>query len=100
MTEVMNTKPNLQPKATFKYMVKIIKRLLLWRQMSSIGFLLQIAGQYNLLIHHMDVKSAYLNVPFDYKIFRDPPKGFEDKWELFGNLKKFLYGLKQQSNLE
>ena len=32
--------------------------------MASIRILLQKAVQYNLLVHHMDVKSAYLNAPF------------------------------------
>ena len=45
--------------------------------------LLQVAVQYDLLIHHMDVKRAYSNAPLDYKIYVDLPKGFEGKkWEL------------------
>ena len=32
--------------------------------MASIRILLQKAVQYDLLVHHMDVKSAYLNAPF------------------------------------
>ena len=35
----------------------------------------------------MDVKSTYLNVSLDHKIYVDPPKGFEGKIKLmFGNL--------------
>ena len=45
---------------------------------ASIRLLLQIAVQYDLLIHHMDVTSAYLNAPLDYEIYVDPP-GFEGK---------------------
>ena len=35
--------------------------------MASISLLLQTTAQYDLLIHHIDVKSAYLNVPLDYE---------------------------------
>ena len=66
--------------------------------MASIKLLLQIAVQYDFLIHHMDVKSAYLNAPLDYKIYVELPECFKGKnvnnvWKLF----KKLYGLKQSS---
>ena len=66
--------------------------------MASIRLLLQIAVQYDLLIHHMVVKSAYSNAHLDYEIYVEPPEGFENKngnnvWKL----KKSLYGLKQSS---
>ena len=41
--------------------------------MAFIRLLLQIAVQYDLLIHHMDIKSAYLNDPSDYEIYVEPP---------------------------
>ena len=47
--------------------------------MASIRLLFQIAVQYNMLIHHVDVKSAILNAHLDYKIYVDPPGGFESK---------------------
>ena len=47
--------------------------------MASIRLLSQIAVQYDLLIHHMDVKSAYLNAPLDYETYVDTPEGFEGK---------------------
>ena len=55
--------------------------------MASIRLLLQIAVYYDLLIHHMDVKSAYLNTPLDYEIYVEPPDGFKvkngsDVWKL------------------
>ena len=66
--------------------------------MASIRLLLQIAVQYDLLIHHMDVKSAYLNAPLDYKIYIEPPEGFKGKNQNYvWKLKKSLYGLKQSS---
>ena len=45
--------------------------------MASIRSLLQIAVQYNLLIHNMDVKSAYLNAPLDNEIYVELPEGFK-----------------------
>ena len=62
--------------------------------MASIRLLLQIAVQHNLLIHHMDVKSAYLNATLDYEIHVEPPEGFKGK-NYFWKLKKSLYGIKQ-----
>ena len=60
--------------------------------------LLQIAVHYDLLIHHMDVKSAYLNVPLDYEIYVELPESFECKsGNYVWKLKKSLYGLKQSS---
>ena len=47
--------------------------------MASIRLLLQIAVQYDLLIHPMDVKSAYLNAPLDYERYVEPPEGFKGK---------------------
>ena len=29
------------------------------------------------MIHHMDVKSAYLNTHLDYEIYVEPPEGFK-----------------------
>ena len=46
---------------------------------ASIRLLLQIAVQYDLLIHHIDVKSTYLNGPFDNEIYVEPQEGFEGK---------------------
>ena len=47
--------------------------------MASIRLLLQIAVYYNLLIHHMDVKGAYLNTPLDYEIYVEPLESFKVK---------------------
>ena len=65
--------------------------------MASIRLQLQTAVQYDLLIHHMDVKSAYLNAPFDYEIYVEWPEGFKGKNGYYvWKLKKSLYGLKQR----
>ena len=70
--------------------------------MASIRLLLQIAVQYDLLIHHMDDKSAYLIVPLDYEIYAEPPEGFEGKnGNYVWKLKKILIWVKtEQSNME
>ena len=47
--------------------------------MASIRLLLQVAVQYDILFHHMDVKDAYLNGSLDYEIYVDLPKSFEGK---------------------
>ena len=68
-------------------------------RMSSVRVLLQKAVQNNMLIHQMDVKTAYLNAPIDHEIYIQQLDGFEkcDKNgnELVWKLKKSLYGLKQ-----
>ena len=63
---------------THKYMAKSIEKLST-TNMASITLLLQIADQYDLLIQHKDVKSAYLNAPFDYEIYVEPPAVFKVK---------------------
>ena len=66
--------------------------------MASIRLLLQAAVQYDLFIHNMDVKSAYLNDPLNYEIYVDPPKGFEGKnGNYVWKLRKSLYRLKQSN---
>ena len=69
--------------------------------MTNVAFirlLLQLAVQYDLLIHHVDVKSAYLNAPLDYEIYVEPPEGFKGKnGNYVWKFKKFLYGLKESS---
>ena len=58
---------------------------------SSIRSLLAVATQYDLEIHQMDVKSAFLNGELDEEIYLNWPPGFDP-----GN-GKLLYGLKQAS---
>ena len=38
---------------------------------------MQIVVQYDLLVHQMDVKTAYLHAPTDYEIFVEQPEGFK-----------------------
>ena len=50
--------------------------------------------QYDLIVHQMDVKTAYLYTPIDYEIFVEQPEGFKTN-KLVYRLNKSLYGLKQ-----
>ena len=63
--------------------------------------LIQLAVQDNLIIHQMDVKSAYLNSDIDCELYIQQPEGFV-KTDINGNdlvckLQKSLYGLKQSA---
>ena len=66
---------------------------------TSVRALMQIAAQNNLIVHQMDVKTAYLHAPIDTEIYIEQPEGFQvtsDTGEqLVCKLKKSLYGLKQ-----
>lgn len=65
--------------------------------LTSIRVLMQKAAQDNLILHQMDVKTAYLHAPLDYEIFIEQPEGFEveTRKNLVYKLNKSLYGLKQ-----
>ena len=55
---------------------------------------MQIVVQYDLIVHQMDVKTAYLHAPIDYEIFVEHPEGFKTN-KLVYRLNKSLYGQKQ-----
>ena len=67
--------------------------------LTSVRALLQIAAQHDLILHQMDVKTAYLNAPIDCEIYMDQAEGFEtpsgSNGRLVYKLNKSLYGLKQ-----
>ena len=46
-------------------------------RLTSIRVLMQIAVQHDLLLHQMDVKTAYLNANIDYEIYIEQPQGFK-----------------------
>jgi transposase InsO family protein len=64
---------------------------------SSIRALLAIGAYYDLEIHQMDVKTAFLNGDLDHDIYMKQPEGYEVKGyeHLVCKLNKSLYGLKQ-----
>jgi len=44
---------------------------------TSVRTLMQLAAQYDLILHQMDVTTAYLNAPIDCEIFMEQHEGFE-----------------------
>eukprot|EP00794_Sanderia_malayensis_P005790 gene5790-6488_t len=48
-------------------------------RMSSVRMLMQQAVQNNMVIHQMDVKTAYLNALIDCEIYVEQPEGFEKR---------------------
>ena len=64
---------------------------------SSICMLLVLAAYYDLEIHQMDVKSAFLNGELEEEIYLHPPPGFHDKPGKVWCLWCALYSLKQAS---
>ena len=68
-------------------------------RMSTIRTLLQHAMQNDLIVHQMDVKTAYLNAPIDREIYIEQPEGYRKSGNsgetLVCKLKRSLYGLKQ-----
>lgn len=49
--------------------------------MTSVRSLMQLAAQYSLDLHQMDVKTAYLHAPIDCEVYMEQPEGFEVKSE-------------------
>ena len=68
-------------------------------KITSIHLLMQLALDFSLDLHQMDVKTAYLNAPIDCELYVEQPEGFikcsETGERLVCKLNKFLYGLKQ-----
>ena len=68
-------------------------------KITSIKIMMQVAAEYDLMVHLLDVKTAYLNAKIDCEIYIQQPEGYE----IFGKnneilvcrLNKSLYGLKQ-----
>ena len=67
--------------------------------LTSIRVLMQMTARYDLDLHQMDVKTAYLYAPIDCEVYMGQPEGFEVKSDtgetLVCRLNKSLYGLKQ-----
>jgi hypothetical protein len=68
-------------------------------RVTSIRMLLQLAVQEDLIVHQMDVKTAYLNANIDCLIYMQQPVGYIETdvkgQNLVCKLNKSLYGLKQ-----
>ncbi|GJT83626.1 zinc finger, CCHC-type containing protein [Tanacetum coccineum] len=66
-------------------------------QMESIRLLLALAAKENWIVHHLDVKSAFLNGELKEEVYVTQPTGFKvkGKKEMVYKLHKALYGLRQ-----
>ncbi|GKA03534.1 zinc finger, CCHC-type containing protein [Tanacetum coccineum] len=66
-------------------------------RMESIRLILALAAKENWIVHHLDVKSAFLNGELKEEVYVTQPTGFEvkGKEEMVYKLHKALYGLRQ-----
>lgn len=62
---------------------------------SSFRFIMAFANQFNLSVHHMDVKTAFLNGILKEEIYMKAPEGVECRDNQVCRLNKTLYRLKQ-----
>ena len=65
----------------------------------SFRIIMALVAHYDLELHQMDVKTAFLNGDLEENVYMAQPKGFvmEGKERLGCRLKKSIYGLKQAS---
>jgi len=64
-------------------------------RLTSIRVVLSIASAKSLIVHHVDIKSAYLQAELDEEIYMKIPPGVSGQTGKVWRLKKGLYGLKQ-----
>jgi hypothetical protein len=66
-------------------------------RLTTIRVLLSLAASHGLIVHQMDVKTAFLNGELDEEIYMEQPDGFVVKGQegMVCKLLKSLYGLKQ-----
>ena len=64
-------------------------------RISSFRFIIAFANQFDLSIHHMDVKTAFLNGILEHEVYMDVPIGVKSDKNQVCKLHKSLYGLKQ-----
>jgi Reverse transcriptase (RNA-dependent DNA polymerase) len=62
---------------------------------ASLRTVLALAAKFDLEVHQLDVKSAYLNGDLKEEIFMAPPPGFDTPDGMVLRLKKAVYGTKQ-----
>ncbi|RVW24034.1 Retrovirus-related Pol polyprotein from transposon TNT 1-94 [Vitis vinifera] len=65
----------------------------------SLRIVMALVAHFDLELHQMDVKTAFLNGDLHEEVYMDPPEGFQDKGKahMVCKLKKSIYGLKQAS---
>ena len=68
-------------------------------RMATIRVLLFIAVQLGLIVHQLEVSTAYLNAEVDHLVYMEAPKYFCKDKSLVCKLNKSLYGLKQSAKM-
>ncbi|CAL9026013.1 unnamed protein product, partial [Prunus brigantina] len=65
----------------------------------SLRIIMALVAHYDLELHQMDVKTAFLNGSLEEEVYMDQPEGFslKGKEHMVCKLKKSIYGLKQAS---
>ena len=63
-------------------------------RLTSVRMLMDVAVHENLILHQMDVTTAYLHADIDYELYVEQPTGFIEGSDMVLKLKKSLYGLK------
>lgn len=66
-------------------------------RLDTVRLILALAAQYGWVVHHLDVKSAFLNGDLEGEVYVTQPEGYVDKKQSHKVLKllKALYGLRQ-----
>ena len=64
-------------------------------RMTTLRILLTVAACHSLIVHQVDIKTAFLHDKADLDIYMRQPPGFIDGQNLVCKLRKTLYGLKQ-----
>ncbi|KAK7580680.1 hypothetical protein V9T40_001309 [Parthenolecanium corni] len=67
--------------------------------MTTVKILLSTVVQKGILLHQMDVSSAFLHGNLDYDVFMEQPPGFCKDKQLVCKLRKAIYGLKVSSRI-
>ena len=65
----------------------------------SLRIIMALVAHFDLELHQMDVKTAFLNGSLEEKVYMDQPEGFsiKGKEQMVCKLNKSIYGLKQAS---
>lgn len=82
---------------TQEYMVDYNETYAPVARIATFRLMLAFANEHNLLVHHMDVTTAFLNGDLDTVIYMKVPPGIKHKPNQVCRLKKAIYGLKQSA---
>ena len=80
-----------------KYGIDYEETFALVARISSFRFIMAFSNQHDLIVHHMDVKTAFLNGNLKEEIFMKLPDGIDNDKNLVCKLNKAIYGLKQSA---